>query len=152
MSKSNADCLTDAKLTESPPFSELAKEAPATPENKEIEGPMALPQQVSVDVKFESAQPVSPPLTEDPPPIVAPPVPVVVDPRISIASGSYYMHDMKRAVDDDHSLDAALAKQFKTHIVQLHQNLHEVLEAQSSEKPIAPPKDPCLTQVIGRPG
>lgn len=151
ITKSNADCQTEIKLTESPVFSEVAKEPPPPVQNLEQPRPIDMPPQVAVDVKFESAQPVSPPLTEEPPPVaIPPPVQQEADPRIAITPDTYYMYDMKLAVDDDPSIDANLAKQFKTHIVQLHQNLHEVLEAQSSEKPIAPPKDPCLTQVIGR--
>lgn len=152
--KTNADCQTEIKLTESPALSDLAKEPPPEPPAKELAAPMALPLEVAVDVKFDATQPASPPLTEEPPPIVAPPPPVpkVVDPRTPILADTYYMHEMKLSVDDDPAIDAGLAKQFKTHIVQLHQNLQEVLEAQSSEKPIAPPKDPCLTQVIGTRG
>ena len=153
--KTNADYQTEHKLTDSPVFSEGPKEVQSAPQNKDQTIPMDLPPQVAVEVKFEPVQPVSPPLTEEPPPVITPPTPPppvlqVVDPRVAIAPDTYYMHDMKLSVDDDPSIDPNLAKQFKTHIVQLHQNLHEVLEAQSSEKPMAPPKDPCLTQVIGR--
>jgi hypothetical protein len=152
-SKTFADCQTDIKLNESPAFSEVAKEPDSLVQSKQPAYPAPIPLPVAVDVKFDQVQPVSPPLTEEPPPVAAPPPqPQTVDPRIAIAPVTYYMHDMKLSVDDDPGIDASLAKQFKTHIVQLHQNLHEVLEAQGSEKPIAPPKDPCLTQVIGRPG
>lgn len=78
------------------------------------------------------------------------PKPVVVDDgRIAIPLGTYYMHEMKLAVDNDPRADPEMAKQFKTHIVQLHQNLYEVLEAQSSEKPLAIPTKPVLRPGLG---
>ena len=57
----------------------------------------------------------------------------ISDPRKPILKDSYYMSAMKQAVDNDPGLDAEFSRQFKTHVVQNHQNLHEVLEAKSSE-------------------
>lgn len=72
------------------------------------------------------------------------------DPRIVIPYGTYYMHEMTLAVNNDDALDPTLSQAFKTHVVQNHQNLHDLLSVLSKEKPMATPEKIVLPENIGR--
>ena len=92
----------------------------------------------------------------EPPKIVTPVEPEKVqeapppDPRTVIPPGTYYMYEMTQAVNNDESLDPKMSQAFKAHVVQNHQNLHELLSAVAKEKPLAVPEKPVLPADLGR--
>ncbi len=76
-------------------------------------------------------------------------MPESMDLRKEIRYELYYMSDMKLAVDSDPRIGEEVARQFKVHVVQNHQNLHEILQARNTEKPIANPFKPELPAGLG---
>jgi hypothetical protein len=72
------------------------------------------------------------------------------DTRIVIAHGTYYMHEMYLAVNNDDNLDAKLSQSFKAHVIQNHQNLQEILQVLNKEKPLAVPEKPILPATLGK--
>lgn len=75
---------------------------------------------------------------------------IPADIRNVVPVGTYYMQDMIQAVNNDESLDPKLSQSFKTHVVQNHQNLQEVLLVLRKEKPLALPEKPVLPGVLGK--
>lgn len=69
--------------------------------------------------------------------------------RKIIKNGTYYMYEMFKAVNNETGLSDSLSKAFKNHVVQNHQNLHEVLTALKTEKPLATPLPVNLPAGLG---
>lgn len=78
-----------------------------------------------------------------------PKVDLPTDDKIIIEHGTYYMHDMFKAVNNEPDIKDSLSAALKNHVVQNHQNLHEVLEARKKEKPLATPHPINLPQSLG---
>lgn len=87
--------------------------------------------------------------SENPSPAPLQPPPQAEPSRPVVRKHTYYTWEMKLAADGDERLDAVSSRKFKEHIIQNFQNLQEVLQARSSEQPLAVPFKPVLPNHLG---